>query len=77
MIQEVPGVRGVHDLHVWTITSGLYAVSGHVIVSSRSMEEGSKITNEISERLRTSYGIDHVTIQLEQESLEKIQKPDV
>ena len=77
MIQEVPGVRSVHDLHVWTITSGLYAVSGHVIVSSQSMEEGSKITNEISERLRTSYGIDHVTIQLEQESLEKIQKPDV
>jgi cobalt-zinc-cadmium efflux system protein len=77
MIQQVPGVRGVHDLHVWTITSGLYAVSGHVTVSSRSMEEGSKIIREISDRLRTSYGIDHVTIQLEQESLEKIQEPDV
>jgi len=76
-IQEVPGVRGVHDLHVWTITSGLYAVSGHVTVSSQSMEEGSKIISEISERLRTSYGIEHVTIQLERESLEKIQEPDV
>jgi len=41
------------------------------------MEEGLKIIGEISERLRTSYGIDHVTIQLEQESLEKIQEPDV
>ncbi len=76
-IQQVPGVRGVHDLHVWTITSGLYAVSGHVIVNSRSMEEGLKIIRDISEQLRTSYGIDHVTIQLEQESLEKIQEPDV
>jgi cobalt-zinc-cadmium efflux system protein len=75
-IQQVPGVRGVHDLHVWTITSGLYAVSGHVTVNSQSMEEGSKIINEISERLRTSFGIDHVTIQLEGESLEKIQEPD-
>ena len=77
MIQQVPGVRGVHDLHVWTITSGLYAVSGHVTVNSKSMEEGSKIITEISQKLRDSYGIDHVTIQLEQESLEKIQKPDV
>ena len=76
-IQQVPGVRGVHDLHVWTITSGLYAVSGHVTVSSRSMEEGSKIISQISDRLRTTYGIDHVTIQLEPESLEKIQEPDV
>ncbi len=76
-IQEVPGVRGVHDLHVWTITSGLYAVSGHVTVSSQSLEEGSKTIAEISDRLRASYGIDHVTIQLEQESLEKIQEPDV
>jgi cobalt-zinc-cadmium efflux system protein len=75
-IQQVPGVRGVHDLHVWTITSGLYAVSGHVTVNSQSMEEGSKIISEISERLRTSFGIDHVTIQLERESLEKIQEPD-
>jgi cobalt-zinc-cadmium efflux system protein len=75
-IQHVPGVRGVHDLHVWTITSGLYAVSGHVTVTTRSMEEGSKIIQEISDQLRTSFGIDHVTIQLEHESLEKIQKPD-
>ncbi len=76
-VRQVPGVRGVHDLHVWTITSGLYAVSGHVTVNTQSMEEGSKIIREISERLRASYGIDHVTIQLEQESLEKIQEPDV
>src|SRR5215467_7356731 len=76
-IQDVPGVRGVHDLHVWTITSGLYAVSGHVTVSSQSLIQGSKIISEISDRLRTSFGIDHVTIQLEPENLEKIQEPDV
>lgn len=75
-ILSVRGVRGVHDLHVWTITSGLYAVSGHLIVDPQSIEEGSRIIREVSERLRGSFGIDHVTLQLEQETLEKIQRPD-
>lgn len=75
-ILAVPGVRGVHDLHVWTITSGLYAVSGHLIVDPQSIELGSRIIALVSERLRGSFGIDHVTLQLEQQTLEKIQKPD-
>ena len=75
-ILAVPGVRGVHDLHVWTITSGLYAVSGHLIVDPQSVEQGSRIIVMVSERLRGSFGIDHVTLQLEQQTLEKIQKPD-
>ncbi len=75
-ILGVTGVRGVHDLHVWTITSGLYAVSGHLIVDPQSIEQGSRIIGEVSECLRTSFGIDHVTLQLEHQTLEKIQRPD-
>ncbi len=75
-ILEIRGVRGVHDLHVWTITSGLYALSGHLIVDPQSLEQGSLIIAEVSNRLRGSFGIDHVTLQLEQQTFEKIQRPD-
>ncbi len=74
-ILGINGVKGVHDLHVWTITSGLYALSGHVTVGAEKIEEGSKIIEEVSKRLRDSFGIEHVTLQLERESLESIQGP--
>jgi cobalt-zinc-cadmium efflux system protein len=72
-ILAVPGVRGVHDLHVWTITSGLYAVSGHLLVDPQSVEQGSRIITEVSERLRGSFGIEHVTLQLESQKLERLE----
>ncbi len=72
-IQGVDGVIGVHDLHVWTITSGLYALSGHITVSSETLDEGSRIIAEASVRLRESFGIEHVALQLEREKLEMLQ----
>jgi len=74
-IQSVDGVVGVHDLHVWTITSGLYALSGHVTVRSETLHEGSRVIEEVSRKLRDSFGIEHVTLQLERESLEKLKGP--
>lgn len=76
-IQNVPGVVGVHDLHVWTITSGLYALSGHVMVETESLAEGSSIIDNVSAKLKESFGIEHVTLQIEKESLERIQSEDV
>src|SRR5206468_10295126 len=72
-ILAVEGVNGIHDLHVWTITSGLYAVSGHITVKAETIDEGSRIISEVSSRLKNSFGIDHVTLQLERQTLEKIQ----
>lgn len=72
-IRGVPGIVNVHDLHIWTITSGLYALSGHVIVRSETLDEGSRIIAEASKKLRESFGIAHVTLQLEREALEGLQ----
>jgi cobalt-zinc-cadmium efflux system protein len=72
-IRSVEGVRGVHDLHVWTITSGLYALSGHITVKSITIEEGSGVVEKVSAKLRDAFGIEHVTIQMERETLENIQ----
>lgn len=61
----VPGVRGVHDLHIWSLTSGVEAVSGHVLV--RDPAEGQRILGELGALLSTRFGLNHVTLQVETE----------
>ncbi|MBX3470216.1 MAG: cation transporter [Planctomycetes bacterium] len=60
-----PGVRDVHDLHVWVITSGLEALSCHVVA-----DEGrppGELLRALCDVLHERFGIDHVTIQIEPE----------
>jgi cobalt-zinc-cadmium efflux system protein len=73
-IRSVEGVKGVHDLHVWTITSGLYALSGHITVGTDSISQGSTMVEAIEAKLKESFGIEHVTLQIEKETLENIQE---
>lgn len=75
-IRSVDGVKGVHDLHVWTITSGLYALSGHVTVDSDTISQGSAILEKVAAKLKESFGIEHVTLQMEKETLERIEQGD-
>lgn len=74
-VEQVNGVKGIHDLHVWTISSGLYALSGHLIVDTDNLEEGASIIREVSRRLRETFGIEHVTLQLERQVLQNIERP--
>lgn len=60
---EVPGVRRVHDLHVWTLTSGREAMSAHVVVDDPSDSE--RLLDELHRVLHARFGIDHTTIQLD------------
>jgi cobalt-zinc-cadmium efflux system protein len=62
-ITEVPGVLAVHDLHVWTITSGMVALSGHVVAADG--ESHGELLQVICDRLHQRFGIDHTTIQVE------------
>jgi cobalt-zinc-cadmium efflux system protein len=61
-IREVPGVTAVHDLHVWTVTSGMVAMSGHAVVPELGSHPG--VLEGIRSRM-AGLGISHVTIQLE------------
>jgi cobalt-zinc-cadmium efflux system protein len=63
-LHQVPGVLGVHDLHVWTITSGLEALSAHVVAPDRPPP---LLLADIRATLHRRFGIDHVTIQVEPE----------
>jgi cobalt-zinc-cadmium efflux system protein len=69
-IREIPGIDDVHDLHVWTVTSGFLAMSGHAVV--QDLEHQQRILQEIHKRMRERFGIEHVTIQIEPATLYNI-----
>jgi cobalt-zinc-cadmium efflux system protein len=61
-MREVPGVDSVHDLHVWTITSGFVSMSGHVRALGRSSED---VLHDLRQMLREQFTIEHMTLQVE------------
>jgi cobalt-zinc-cadmium efflux system protein len=64
-ILRVPGVHDVHDLHVWTISSGMLALSCHVVIDDLPPSDSAPILDRISDMLRRTYDITHTTIQFE------------
>jgi len=66
-ILAVPGVIDVHDLHVWSITTGFSALSCHVVIADEF--RSSDILNRLQGMLRERFGIDHATLQLERSSV--------
>ncbi len=64
-MEGVPGVRGVHDLHVWSIAQNLRALSAHILTDNMTIREGADVQREINELLHERYGIAHATLQLE------------
>jgi cobalt-zinc-cadmium efflux system protein len=68
----VPGVSEVHDLHVWTITSGLVALSCHIVVTCEGPDCRShdEILTDAKQVLRDKFRIEHTTIQFESETFQ-------
>ncbi len=64
---EIPGVTAIHDLHVWTITSGTDSLTGHVVVTD--MKDARAILMNAKAVLEEKFKIDHVTIQIEDEEM--------
>lgn len=62
-LQTVPGVSSVHDLHVWTITSGLDAMSCHLVIADGASERD--VLAAARSVVDKKHGIDHTTIQIE------------
>ena len=65
-LEKIPGVESVHDLHVWTVTSGVVALSAHAIVREPDRQQ------EVLERacdLMGHMGIHHVTVQIERREM--------
>lgn len=62
-LAELPGVRDVHDLHVWTITSGVRALSAHCLVVDDRF--GQSVLAKAKDVMATRFKIGHTTIQVE------------
>jgi cobalt-zinc-cadmium efflux system protein len=60
------GVRSVHDLHVWTVTAGFGAIAAHVVVARGS--DGDLIRRRLELTLKEGFGIEHTTLQMEEEA---------
>lgn len=63
MIAAIPGVAAVHDLHIWTITSGMESASGHIVVADGA--DYPAVLQQVQELLRENYQVEHSTIQCE------------
>lgn len=64
------GVRSVHDLHVWTVTSGFGAIAAHVVVAQGTDRD--LIRRRLELILRDAYGIEHTTLQMEEEASQEL-----
>ena len=65
---RIEGVKDVHHLHLWTITSGIYAMSAHVLIDDLLISKSNRILDEIERLLWDEYSMEHTTIQFESES---------
>lgn len=69
-VRGVPGVLGVHDLHVWTVASGINACCCHVVVAEQSVRGGQQVLRAVVGELTRRFGISHTTVQVEVEGCE-------
>jgi len=66
-LTAIANVTAVHDLHIWTVTSGFDAMSCHLVVAD--MSRGHAVLRQARRVMKDDFGIEHVTIQIEDEAL--------
>jgi cobalt-zinc-cadmium efflux system protein len=62
-LKQIPGIDDAHDIHVWTITSGMYSMSGHIDTKDMMISETTKLSKEINRVLSEKFKIGHTVIQ--------------
>jgi cobalt-zinc-cadmium efflux system protein len=66
-VREVPGVRDLHDLHLWSLGSQTRAMSAHLLIDDQRVSQAQTILAEVREIVAHQFGIEHTTIQFERE----------
>ncbi len=62
-LKQIPGVDDAHDIHIWTITSGMYSMSGHIDTKDMLISETTKLSKEINRILSENFKVGHTVIQ--------------
>jgi cobalt-zinc-cadmium efflux system protein len=67
-VKNIPGVEDLHEIHIWTITSGIYALSAHLKIADQTVSASNDIVTRVTGLLAHDFSITHTTLQLECES---------
>jgi len=70
-IRTFPGIKGVHHLHIWSLSSNFCALSAHIVIDDMQLSRTNTITGALEEQLATKFSIDHPTFQLEAKACEE------
>ena len=70
-LETIPGIDSVHDLHIWSVSSGMVAMSAHAVV--REPGRNQDVLERVHEAMR-GFGIEHVTVQIEREDMKESEK---
>ena len=65
VIKAIPGVEEIHDIHIWTITSGIVALSAHLMIQDQMVSLSTDVRDSVNQVLAERFGITHTTLQLE------------
>jgi cobalt-zinc-cadmium efflux system protein len=71
-IRRIPGVEEVHDLHVWTLTSGYLAMSGHTVIRDAARHQ--ETIGAVHDIMHREFGISHVTVQVDHAAIVPLRK---
>lgn len=64
-VKRIDGVEDLHEVHIWTLTSGIYALSAHLKIADQTVSEGGDIMARVNEVLAHDFNISHTTLQME------------
>ncbi|MDO8726762.1 MAG: cation diffusion facilitator family transporter [Candidatus Methanoperedens sp.] len=64
-LMELDGVKGVHDIHIWSICSNIHAMSAHILVDRIHVQQTEVLINEINKKISDRFNIMHTTLQFE------------
>jgi cobalt-zinc-cadmium efflux system protein len=64
-LKQIPGVKDVHDIHVWSISAELRSMNGHILVDDVSTSQAEEIRAKVEEVVREQYHVGHTTLQME------------
>ncbi len=65
VLKQIPGVNGVHDVHVWSISPEIRAMNGHILVDDVHMSKAAETREQIEKVVKERFHIGHTTLQLE------------
>jgi cobalt-zinc-cadmium efflux system protein len=72
-LEKVPGVERIHDLHIWTLTSGLFTLTAHAVTDGT--QDHQILLDSLEQTIQERFGINHITIQIEPQDRQQSEPP--